>query len=272
WEMALGKHIEGQAKLEHGLQLSLEHNLHFSAARTMSNLGNELKSLRDYSASLHYVEMGLEYSNQHDLDQWFVDFLTDRAYIRFQQGYWTEAHQDIQTILKLRDERETIEIFGIHSLLVQMQARRGDSFSPEVLDVVRKSAAEIEELDYRCRYAAFFAELAWLRDDLAQSRAEAEPTFQIVSQISVHPYPLIGFSELSYWMWRVGVIDKAPPLVMEPYATQIAGNWREAASLWEKFGCPYEQGMALMDGDVSAQLAALEIFERLGARPIIHKL
>jgi hypothetical protein len=30
--------------------------------------------------------------------------------------------------------------------------------------------------------------------------------------------------------------------------------------------------MALMDGDEAAQLAALDIFERLGARPIIEKL
>jgi DNA-binding NarL/FixJ family response regulator len=30
--------------------------------------------------------------------------------------------------------------------------------------------------------------------------------------------------------------------------------------------------MALMDGDEAAQLAALEIFEQLGARPIIQKL
>jgi DNA-binding NarL/FixJ family response regulator len=42
--------------------------------------------------------------------------------------------------------------------------------------------------------------------------------------------------------------------------------------MWERFGCPYEQAMALMDGDEAAQLAALEIFERLGARPIIEKL
>jgi DNA-binding NarL/FixJ family response regulator len=42
--------------------------------------------------------------------------------------------------------------------------------------------------------------------------------------------------------------------------------------MWEKIGCPYERGMALMDGDEAAQLAALEIFERLGARPIIEIL
>jgi DNA-binding NarL/FixJ family response regulator len=42
--------------------------------------------------------------------------------------------------------------------------------------------------------------------------------------------------------------------------------------VWKERNCPYEQAMALMDGDQAAQLAALEIFERLGARPIAAKL
>ena len=58
----------------------------------------------------------------------------------------------------------------------------------------------------------------------------------------------------------------------QTFALQIAGNWRGAAKEWEERGCPYEQAMALMDGDEAAQLAALEIFEQLGARPAMEKL
>ena len=36
---------------------------------------------------------------------------------------------------------------------------------------------------------------------------------------------------------------------------------------WEQIGCPYEQALALMDGDESAQRAALALFEGLGAAP-----
>jgi len=78
--------------------------------------------------------------------------------------------------------------------------------------------------------------------------------------------------ELAYWMWRAGAITELPANAAEPYATQIRGDWWTAAWMWEKFGCPYEQAMALMDGDEAAQLKALEIFERLGARPIMEKL
>ena len=47
----------------------------------------------------------------------------------------------------------------------------------------------------------------------------------------------------------------------------MAGDWRAAADAWEAIGCPYEQALALMDGDEAAQRTALAIFERLGARP-----
>src|SRR5262249_8779695 len=52
-----------------------------------------------------------------------------------------------------------------------------------------------------------------------------------------------------------------------PFLLQIKGDWRRAARIWERMGCPYEQARALADGDPPAQMAALEIFIRLGAAP-----
>lgn len=40
-----------------------------------------------------------------------------------------------------------------------------------------------------------------------------------------------------------------------------------AATAWEELGCPYEQARALVDGDQEAQIAALAIFDQLGATP-----
>jgi DNA-binding CsgD family transcriptional regulator len=78
--------------------------------------------------------------------------------------------------------------------------------------------------------------------------------------------------ELAFWRWQAGETISPPAWIAKPFALQIAGDWRGAAKEWEERGCPYEQAMALMEGDEAAQLAALEIFERLGARPILEKL
>ena len=55
--------------------------------------------------------------------------------------------------------------------------------------------------------------------------------------------------------------------IAEPYAREIAGDWRGAASLWAELGCPYEQALSLADGDAEAMLKALALLEQLGARP-----
>src|SRR5215471_20061470 len=55
--------------------------------------------------------------------------------------------------------------------------------------------------------------------------------------------------------------------IAAPYSFQISGNWHAAAEAWRDIGCPYEEAMALADGDEQAKLAGLEILERLGAGP-----
>jgi DNA-binding NarL/FixJ family response regulator len=53
---------------------------------------------------------------------------------------------------------------------------------------------------------------------------------------------------------------------------QIAGRFRAAAAAWADAGCVYEQARALADGDTKAALEALQLFERIGARPAADAL
>jgi DNA-binding CsgD family transcriptional regulator len=74
--------------------------------------------------------------------------------------------------------------------------------------------------------------------------------------------------ELAYWRWRAGIEDEIPAGAAEPYAAQIAGDWRRAADLWAELGCPYETALALADADDDeVRRRALESLQRLGARP-----
>src|SRR5690606_29791946 len=58
----------------------------------------------------------------------------------------------------------------------------------------------------------------------------------------------------------------------EPFGLMVSGQWHEAALAWEHIGCPYEQALALMDGDSGARLEAVAILDRLGARPLAQRL
>ena len=63
-----------------------------------------------------------------------------------------------------------------------------------------------------------------------------------------------------------------PSRLPEPYVLQCAGDWQSAAAAWERLGCPYEQALALAEGDTKARRAAFEIFDRLGARATAERL
>ena len=48
---------------------------------------------------------------------------------------------------------------------------------------------------------------------------------------------------------------------------EIGGDWQAAADKWRRIGCPYEEALALAQGDRPAQLRALDILTGLGAAP-----
>jgi DNA-binding CsgD family transcriptional regulator len=71
--------------------------------------------------------------------------------------------------------------------------------------------------------------------------------------------------QLSFWVWRAGGTPPYRPEAADPFELQIAGEWQAAAAQWEQLGCPYEQALALAEGEADAKLRALAILDRLGA-------
>ncbi|NJC95670.1 MAG: hypothetical protein C3F07_10805 [Anaerolineales bacterium] len=258
--------VEGQQKLERSLQLSLEHDYQVHAARAYQNLTDGLLVARDYAGCLAYANDGLEYCSRHDLDNTYIGLLGDRARAKFEQGLWDETEMDIKLSQGFTATMGMSSSLGL--LEQKLIVRRGEPLDAQEIEKLRMYAHTAIFHVNRYPIAEMFAELAWLQGDLVQCRAEVELMFNYALQLKIPTY--VG--ALGYWMWRAGAMPEPPPDSAEPYATQISGDWRTAASMWEKYGCPYEQGMALMDGDEAAQLQALEIFKRLGARPIIEKL
>jgi DNA-binding CsgD family transcriptional regulator len=73
-------------------------------------------------------------------------------------------------------------------------------------------------------------------------------------------------------MWQAGTITGPPDRAADPFALHMMGDWVAAAEAWRSIGCPYEEALALADGDVEAMLRGLEIFDGLGARPAASRL
>jgi DNA-binding CsgD family transcriptional regulator len=139
-----------------------------------------------------------------------------------------------------------------------------------LLAEARELAIQTGELQRIAPVASARAEFAWLKGDLEQVMCEARFVLEMAK--GHDESRLQGEFAFAFWMWRAGGAKETHEQLAAPYALQMSGDWRAAAEAWREIGCPYEEAMALADGDESAQLAALEIFERLGAGPATERL
>lgn len=189
------------------------------------------------------------------------------ALVRMWRGQWADAAALASGVLERTEGQDMARLMALLAL-GRVRLRRGDPGVAEVLDEARAMAAPSGTLQRVGPTFAARAEAAFTRGDLAAVRAEVAAGLPL-AQVKGHPW-FIG--ELGYWGWRAGAIDAMPPGAAEPYTLEVKGHLREAAAAWLVLGCPYEQARALAAADETAQREALEIFERLGARPAADAL
>jgi len=258
---------KGRAKLEESLRLSLAHHLEEHASRAFTNLAGIGLMNRDYALTLRYVEEGIAYATEHDLESCKRYMTTARARARFEMGEWTMATDDAASVLEHSGGYNVTRIPAL-TILGHVRVRRGDPDGARALQEAQELAMRTNEIPRFGPIASARIDMAWLAGDEAQMIAEAQSMLEMAKG---HNDPWLH-GELVFWLCRAGVTQTLQQELAEPYALQIAGNWRAAAALWKKIGCPYEEALALLDGDEAAQLEALAIFERLGASPAAENL
>jgi DNA-binding CsgD family transcriptional regulator len=107
------------------------------------------------------------------------------------------------------------------------------------------------------------AEAAWLE---GRTEGVREATDGALELACARKAPWFA-GELAYWRRRAGIEEDAPAVTAEPYALELAGDWRAAAEAWAELGCAYEQALALADADDDDTVRdAMERLQRLGAR------
>lgn len=253
---------QGRAHLERSLQIALERGWEEHVARAYTNLACCAVMARDYQLAGRFLQEGLAYCAEHDLDSWATYMRAWQARSWFEQGCWDDAAQEATRVLERYRLPAAAKIPAL-VVLGWVRVRRGDPGSAAMLDEARTLALATGELQRIAPVAAARAEAAWLRGDQEQCLAEARVGYELAL---THTYPW-KLGELSVWMWRAGGLTSVPGAIAEPFARQIAGDWRGAAALWAQVGCPYEQAFALSDGGAEAMRDALALFERLGAQP-----
>ncbi len=254
---------QGWIHLERSLQLALANDMHDHAARAYTNLAWQAVVDRDYGRAKRYLEDGLAYTMSRDLDSWTLYMLGVRARSNLEQGRWQQAAIDAGAVL----EASRAALLRINALLVLglVRVRRGDPGGDELFDEARTLALPTDEVMRIGPTAAARAEAAWLKGHSERCREEA----RIGYKLALRHRDAQLIAQLGYWVRRGGGTPQPQRRTATtiPFARQIGGDWQAAAAQWQRLGCPYEEALALAEGDSFARLRSLAILDELGARP-----
>jgi DNA-binding CsgD family transcriptional regulator/tetratricopeptide (TPR) repeat protein len=258
----------GWTDLNRALQLALAAGLQEQAARAYNDMAAMAVSRREYAQAAACMQAGLAYCEEHDMEFVRPYMLAYRARMRFEQGEWNAASEDIETVLQ---HPRTAPITRIPALrtLAHLRVRRGD---PDVNGPAEQActlAGPTPVLQRAGMLCIVRAEAAWLAGDRAGVVREVQPVYELARQ---RRDPRMN-GELAAWLWRVGALPETPADIAQPYAQEISGDWRGAAGAWKMLGCPYEYASLLAwHGNEAEQREALTILDSLGAAPAAQSL
>ncbi len=258
-------HQRGRQYMEQTLALTLEHKGYWRAGSVYPNLSITYVDIYQLDQAERLIEAGLRFTGEHDNDLAHAVLLAWKGMLKMYTGEWLEADQIAAELIA----EPGLPLICQPAVLVtqgRLLARRGAPGSSEVLDRALEISRKINNLQRIGVVYTARAEAAWLANDPKKTLEEVESFYEVAIK---NRQP--GFAaELAYWRWRAGDRVETFDWMVRPFVLEIQGDWQGAADAWDALGCPYEQARALANGDSAAQIAALTIFEQMGALPMAH--
>ena len=257
----------GCTHLRHALELALADGLHGLAANTHSNLGSGSGEVWRLRAAREHLKTAIAFSQQHEIDFYRHYSVAWLALCELHLGHWDDAREHALDIVGQAAHPTTSRVMAL-AALGRLQARCAEAGARETLAEALALAQSSGTLQRVAPVRCARAEAAWLQGDLAATAAEARAA---LAQAERQGHAWFA-GELATWLRRAGVDVTVPAACAEPHALLLHGRWRDAAAAWAAIGCPYDEALALSEGDEPARLAALARFDELGAQAAADRL
>lgn len=255
----------GETALLKSLDISVENDFFEHATRAYVNLGSINLQQRNLLAANKYFSKGLEYGNEKDIYVFSLCMAGHFAKAKLHFGSWEESIELANYVLKHINVPPGNTVMPLN-VLALIRARRNDPGALKLINECMTLALNMGEIEKIVSITAAKAEYFWLLNKLADFAEELKSIYFKVLK-SKNPWAV---GEIAYWVWKAGILNEIPEVIAKPYLLQIGKMWKDAAHLWEELHCPYEQALALSEGNEEAMKKALEIFGKLGASATIQ--
>jgi DNA-binding CsgD family transcriptional regulator len=249
----------GTAALEKALSLARAHGTDEQVARVYSALVFTSVRNKNWPVADRWLEEGIAYSTERDLDDHRIYLLAWRADAALERGRWDDGAADIRTALA--HPHAVLHRTWSLLLLGHLRARRGDPGVWDALD-------EMLELT-RGNPPQRNVPIQLVRAEAALLEGDRERAWRELG--TLHPVGLTDrwiAGALAVWRRRLGGAPEEIGAVPRPYELELAGDYTEAADAWDKLQSPYNAAWVRSLGEDEDDLRrAHEAFVALGARP-----
>ena len=249
----------GRARLVESLEGARAADLHEHAARAYCNLVSAAVVQRRHEEAQRYLDEGMDYCMDRDLDSWTLYLEGGRARLLLDRGEAVAARQLAESVLE-RSNMSAIDAIEPVLVLAHVYSRAGDPRAEGQLARAAELAAGMKEAQRVGPAVSTRCEAAWISGDVDTCEAVALQAWATAGSADC-PW---NRGAVATWL-PADVVVPVEPLA-PPFAAERAGRWVEASVLWGRLGCPFEQALALArSGTQEGLTEAARLFDRLGA-------
>jgi DNA-binding CsgD family transcriptional regulator len=254
---------DGLSFIEQALQLALAAEAEPQVCEAYGWLADNCVNLQRLDEAEKYFLAGMALGERRELRMYTRCMRGSYADVLLLRGRWDEAERICVELLALPAISPWNLLYPLR-ILGTIRGRRGE---PRHLELLNRSAAlatATETPKWVAQVRAVKAELLWLSNNPDLALQEAQEAYGD----ALGKADMWKLASLAIWLWRLGAGGSLPGDLPEPYALEIAGQWRDAADAWERLGRTYDAALIriIHSTDEFELREILAFLDDLGAR------
>ena len=259
---------EGLELLQQSLDIALQNSYHEHAARAYAKLGFSGIIIKDNELANRSIETGIPYCEENNLDLWRLYILGIKASLKLDTGNWNEAAAIADSLIKNEATSKMIKIFAL-TVLARIKMRRGNEEDLlSILTEAKEMAFETIELQRIIRALTAFLEYEWITGRRFIEKEALESTIKMIEELG----NIYDNSEFAFWLLKARDQKLQLKETYEGYDMSSPAKAKSAAALWKKSGFPFNEALALLEGNEDDKREAIKIVQDLGANAIYEKM
>jgi len=258
---------DGIALLQQSLAIALNNSYHEHAARAYTALGSNAVSMKEYVFARKNLDEGIQYCEENDLDSLKLYMLSWKARLNLETGNWKEAFSIADNLVKNETILSIIRV-GALTVLATLKMRKGDTGILPLLQEAKARAFETMELHRILPVTTAFLEYEWITGNSYIETEAIDRTIQMIRQVKKD----LAKSKFFYWLPKARNEYLPGREKNEDDGIPIVKMTAEDAPSWKQAGCPYEQALALFEGNDDDKRNAISIVHDLGADAVYEKM